>query len=147
MCSSDLTALRERLRVLDEEIARLYDQATGRPHLSPAAEAAARETGTKIDALRKEANTLHERVRALEAQPTRTPAEEQAAMKLALDQILLQYRGKTALDIARLHKEIGTLKGTFKLAKDVTSATTWEKLVEGWRSGLLSGPEIGRAHV
>lgn len=73
-------------------------------------------------------------------QAARTPAEEQAYLKAQLDQILLAYKGRTVLDIAKLHKEIGTLKGTFKLAKEVEKATTWEQIIEGWRSGLLSGP-------
>lgn len=73
-------------------------------------------------------------------QPARSVAEEQAFLKAKLDEIMLNYKGKTAFDIAKLHKEIGTLKGTFKLAKTVSEATTWEKIVEGWRAGLLSGP-------
>lgn len=84
-------------------------------------------------------------------QEARTPAQEQAYLKAQLDQIMLRYVGRrsadgrsariaTPLDIALLHKEIGTLKGTFKLAKGVTEATKWEMVVEAWRSGLLSGP-------
>lgn len=73
-------------------------------------------------------------------QSGRTPAEEQAYMKAKLDEILQNYKGKSVLDIAKLHKEIGTLKGTFKFSKEVTKATTWEMVIEGWRSGLLSGP-------
>lgn len=69
----------------------------------------------------------------------RTPEQEQAFMRAELDKIMERYRGKTPLDIAKLHKEVGTLKGTFKLAKAVTTATKWEMLVEGWRAGLLSG--------
>ena len=73
-------------------------------------------------------------------QAGRTPAEEQAYLKAKLDEILQNYKGKSVLDIAKLHKEIGTLKGTFKLAKEVSQATRWEQIVEGWRAGLLSGP-------
>lgn len=73
-------------------------------------------------------------------QEGRTPAEEQAYMKAKLDEILQNYRGRSVLDIAKLHKEIGTLKGSFKLAKEVEKATTWEMLIEGWKSALLSGP-------
>jgi hypothetical protein len=73
-------------------------------------------------------------------QAARTPAEEQAYLKQKLEEILLNYKGKTPLDIAKLHKEIGTLKGTFKLAKEIERASTWEMIVEGWKSALLSGP-------
>ena len=73
-------------------------------------------------------------------QAARTPAEEQAYMRAKLDEILQNYRGKTVLDIAKLHKEIGTLKGTFKMAKELEKATTWEMVVEGWKASLLSGP-------
>ena len=67
-------------------------------------------------------------------------AADQAMLKAKLDEILQNYRGKTVLDIAKLHKEIGTLKGTFKLAKELERATTWEMVIEGWKAGLLSGP-------
>lgn len=73
-------------------------------------------------------------------QTARTPAQEQAFLKAQLDLIMQNYRGRSPLDIARLHKEIGTLKGTFKLAKGVTEATKWEMVVEAWKSSLLSGP-------
>ena len=73
-------------------------------------------------------------------QTARTPAEENAYLKAQLDIILQNYKGKTVLDIAKLHKEIGTLKGTFKMAKEMEKATTWEKVIEAWRAGLLSGP-------
>ena len=73
-------------------------------------------------------------------QTARTAAEEQAYQKAQLDAIMLNYRGKTALDIAKLHKEIGSLKGSYGFSKKVLEATTWEKLVEGWKSFLLSGP-------
>ena len=70
----------------------------------------------------------------------RTPAEEQAFLRAKLDEIMQNYKGKSVLDIAKLHKEIGTLKGSFKFTEDVTKATKWEMIVEGWRAGLLSGP-------
>ena len=73
-------------------------------------------------------------------QSQRTPAEEQAYMKARLDEIMQNYKGKTVLDIAMLYKEIGTIKGSIKFAKEVTRATTWEMIVEGWKAGLLSGP-------
>ena len=66
-------------------------------------------------------------------------AADQAMLKARLDEILLRYKGKSVLDIAKLHKEIGTLKGTFKLAETIEKATTWEMIVEGWKSALLSG--------
>lgn len=66
---------------------------------------------------------------------------EQAFLKQKLAEILLNYQGKSTLDIARLHKEVGTLKGTFKAAKDLDKASTWEKVVEAWKAGLLSGPQ------
>lgn len=73
-------------------------------------------------------------------QAAKSAADEQAILKAKLDEILLSYKGKSVLDIAKLHKEIGTLKGTFKFSKEVTRATTWEMIVEGWKASLLSGP-------
>lgn len=71
---------------------------------------------------------------------SRTPAEDAAFLKTKLDEIMLNYNGKTPLDIAKLHKQINSLKGTFKLAKAVSKATKWDMVLEGWRSGMLSGP-------
>ena len=73
-------------------------------------------------------------------QTARTAADEQAMLKAKLDEILLNYKGKSVLDIARLHKEIGTLKGTYTFTKAVTQASKWEMVVEGWKASLLSGP-------
>lgn len=73
-------------------------------------------------------------------QTKRSPAEEQAYLKAQLDAIMMNYRGKSVLDIAKLHKEIGSLKGSYGFSKTVLEATTWEKVVEGWKSFLLSGP-------
>lgn len=100
------------------------------------------DLGRLMDAIgygEEAANTLH--------QSPRTPAEENAVLKAKLDEILLNYKGKSVLDIAKLHKEIGTLKGTFKFSKDVTKATTWEMVVEGWKAGLLSGPQTPVVNV
>ena len=90
------------------------------------------EIGRMLDAIGYGAKELF--------QAKRTEAQEQEFIKAKLDEIMLAYKGKSVLDIAKLHKEIGTLKGSFKFAKEVTKATTWEKLIEGWRAGLLSGP-------
>ncbi len=73
-------------------------------------------------------------------QAARTPAEEQAYLKAQLDAIMLNYRGKTVLDIAKLHREVGSLRGSYGFTKKVTEATKWEMLVEGWKSFILSGP-------
>lgn len=73
-------------------------------------------------------------------QTAKTQAEENAILKAKLDEILQNYRGKTVLDIAKLHKEIGTLKGSYIFAKKTGEATTWEMVVEGWKSSILSGP-------
>jgi len=73
-------------------------------------------------------------------QAAKTEAEKVSEMKAKLDEIMLNYKGKTVYDIAKLHKEIGTLKGTYKFAKEMTRATKWEMVVEGWKASLLSGP-------
>lgn len=68
-------------------------------------------------------------------------ADEDAALKKKLDEIVLnQFGGKDPLEIAKLHKDIDTLSGHQAFAKEVTQATTWEKVVEAWKSGLVSGP-------
>lgn len=69
-----------------------------------------------------------------------SPAEIAAGLKQKLSEIMLNYGGRTPLEIAKLHKEVGTIKGTFKFTKGVTESTTMDKILEGWRAGLLSGP-------
>ena len=102
------------------------------------------EIGRMLDAIgygEEAAGTLY--------QTARTPAQEQAFLKAEVDKIMAAYRGRSVFDIARLHKEIGTLKGTFKFAEQETMARSflsatgqqrWDMLVEGWKSSLLSGP-------
>lgn len=87
------------------------------------------ETSTEVDRL----------VQRLFQSPA---ADEAALVKARLDEIMLRhFSGKRALDIAKLHKELGnSLKQHIEFAGDVTKASTWEMLVEGWKSGLLSGP-------
>jgi hypothetical protein len=74
-------------------------------------------------------------------QTARTDAEMAAELKLKLQEIMAQhFSGKSAVDIARLHKDVKDLSGGLKFAKAVTEATKWEMVVEGWKAGLLSGP-------
>lgn len=74
-------------------------------------------------------------------QGEKTPAEQAAELETKLKELMAQhFSGKGALDIAKLHKDIKGLKGNLQLAKAVTDATKWEMVVEGWKSGLLSGP-------
>lgn len=75
-------------------------------------------------------------------QDGKTEAEQAAELKAKLEAIMLaHFGGKSALDIAKLQKDIKSLKGQLTLAKEVTDATGWEMVIEGWRSGLLSGPQ------
>jgi hypothetical protein len=81
-------------------------------------------------------------------QPGKTPAEEAAAMKLKLDELMAQhFDGKTPLDIAKLHKDLKNLKQTVGLAKAVTDATKWDMVVEAWKAGLVSGPTTQVANI
>lgn len=82
-----------------------------------------------------------------EAKLYQSPAQEAANLKAQLDAIMLNFGGRTPLDIAKLHKQVNTLKGTFKLAKTVTEATGWEKMVEGWKAAILSGPVTHMANM
>lgn len=74
-------------------------------------------------------------------QSAKTDAEVAAETKIKLLEIMAQhFSGKSALDIAKLHKDLGSLKGNLKFADTVTKATKWEMVVEGWKASLLSGP-------
>ena len=74
-------------------------------------------------------------------QSAKTDAEIAAELKMKLQEIMAQhFSGKSAVDIAKLHKDVKDLQGGLKFAKGVTEATKWEMVVEGWKAGLLSGP-------
>lgn len=74
-------------------------------------------------------------------QSAKTDAQVASELRLKLNEIMTQhFGGKSALDIAKLQEDIKSLKGQLVFSKAVTDATKWEMVVEGWKSGLLSGP-------
>jgi hypothetical protein len=55
-----------------------------------------------------------------------------------IQQVVDMY-GKDPVKLAGLLGEIDNPAGALKFAKEATKATTWEKVVEAWKAGLLSG--------
>lgn len=58
--------------------------------------------------------------------------------KLVLE--VIERYGKDPMELARMLKEIDNPAGALKFAEKATKATTWEKVVEAWKAGLVSGP-------
>ena len=82
----------------------------------------------------------------------KSPAKFEAEIKAKLDEIMrTHFSGKDALDVAKLHKSLSeankSLKAQLRFAKDITKATKWEMVVEGWKAGLLSGPQTPVTNV
>ena len=55
--------------------------------------------------------------------------------------------GKNPLKLAEMLKQIDTPEGALKFAREAVKATTWEKVVEAWKAGLLSGPVTHVANI
>lgn len=55
--------------------------------------------------------------------------------------------GGDPIALAQRLGDIGTAAGALKFAKEATKATTWEKIVEAWKAGILSGPLTTMANM
>jgi hypothetical protein len=55
-------------------------------------------------------------------------------------QEILDVYGKSPEMLAKMLKEVDTPEGAFKAAGQITKATTWEKVVEAIKAGMISGP-------
>lgn len=73
---------------------------------------------------------------------TKTEAEQ---AKAVLD--VIERFGKDPMQLAQMLKEIDNPAGAMKFAKEAVKATTWEKVVEAWKAGLVSGPITHVANV
>lgn len=62
-------------------------------------------------------------------------------------QDVLTMYGGDAVRLAEMIRAIDTPAGALKFAKEATKATTWEKMVEAWKAGLLSGPVTHVANI
>jgi len=81
--------------------------------------------------------------RALNA---RKAAKQMADIARNTSNLFTQY-GHDPHELARMIGEIDTKEGMAKFAKEATKASTWEKLIEGWKSGLVSGPVTHLANI
>lgn len=75
----------------------------------------------------------------------KSTAVEADRMKL-VQQVIDQY-GKNPMQLAEMLKSIDTVEGAAKFAREAVKATTWEKLVEGWKAAILSGPVTHMANI
>lgn len=69
------------------------------------------------------------------------------AERVKLVKQVVDMYGKDPAKLAAMIGEIDNPAGALKFAKEAVKATTWEKLVEGWKAGLLSGPVTHVANV
>lgn len=65
-------------------------------------------------------------------------AQDAEVARLTL-QVIDQYGGDP-VKLAKMMKEIDTPAGILKMNRELAKASTWDKIVEGWKAGLLSGP-------
>jgi hypothetical protein len=69
------------------------------------------------------------------------------ADRVRLIQDLIERYGKDPAKLATMMKEIDTVEGAAKMARELTKATTWEKIIEAWKAGLVSGPITQMANI
>jgi hypothetical protein len=62
-------------------------------------------------------------------------------------QDLIERFGKDPAKLAEMMKEIDTVEGAAKMAREIARATTWEKIVFAWKAGLVSGPITQIANI
>jgi hypothetical protein len=81
--------------------------------------------------------------RALNA---RKAARSVNALGKEAGELLARY-GEDPETLARMVGELGTAEGMAKFAEQASRATTWEKVVEAWKAGLVSGPITQVANI
>ncbi len=69
------------------------------------------------------------------------------AERVKLVQNVVEQYGKDPLKLAHMMAELDNPAAALKFARDAVKATTWEKTVEAWRAGLVSGPVTQAANV
>lgn len=81
--------------------------------------------------------------RALNA---RKAARETSALGKEAGELLAKYSADPA-ELARLVGELGTAEQMSRFAEKASKATLWEKVVEAWKAGLVSGPITQTANI
>ena len=62
-------------------------------------------------------------------------------------QDVIQMYGGDPVSLAKMIGEMADPAAALKFAKEAVKATTWEKFIEAWKSGILSGPVTHVANV
>lgn len=62
-------------------------------------------------------------------------------------QDVLNVYGKDPVKLAEMLRSIDNPAGALKFARDAVKATIWEKVVEAWKAGILSGPVTHMANI
>lgn len=62
-------------------------------------------------------------------------------------QDVIRLYGGNPEQLARQIAELDTAAGALKFARDAVQASTYEKVIEAWKSGLLSGPVTHMANI
>ena len=77
---------------------------------------------------------------------SRKAAKQRGELAEAMSDTLLQY-GEDPHVLARMVLGLHTTAEITAFAKAASKATTWEKIVEAWKAGILSGPVTHLANV
>jgi hypothetical protein len=70
----------------------------------------------------------------------------EAARAKQIQDVITMY-GKDPMALAEMMRQIDNPAGAAKFAREAVKATTWEKIVEAWKAGLLSGPVTHVANI
>lgn len=70
-----------------------------------------------------------------------------AAERMEQIQQVIERFGKDPAELAMMLKEIDNPTGVLRFARETAKATTWEKIVEAWKAGLVSGPITQMANM
>lgn len=73
-----------------------------------------------------------------------TKVEAERAQQI---QDVIAMYGGDPMTLAKMLGEINTAAGALKFAAEATKATMWEKVVEAWKAGILSGPVTHVANI
>jgi hypothetical protein len=74
-------------------------------------------------------------------------ATTMAADRAKQIQDVINRFGGDPMRLATMLKQIDNPAGALKFAKEAAKATTWEKVVEAWKAGILSGPVTHMANL
>jgi len=77
---------------------------------------------------------------------SRKAAKQANQLGEAAGELLAKY-GNDPAKLSEMIGELNTAEGLAKFARDASKATKWEKFIEAWKAGLVSGPVTQTANI